>query len=110
MKKFWWAVLFGVVIALLLLAPDSNFSNQIRYLFFELQDSVVDWLERSPEHWWQIVGLLLPFLLMIGAMIGYLCTNSDRWQELFIKAFVPLLTATLALYVTVILDLGGWGK
>jgi hypothetical protein len=47
---------------------------------------------------------------MIGAMVGYLCTNSDRWKEIFIKAFVPLLTATLALYVTVILDVGGWGK
>jgi hypothetical protein len=110
MRKFWWGVFFAALIGVLLLAPESNFSNRIRELFYTLQDSFVAWLDQSPENRWQIVGPVLPGLLTIGVMFGYLSTNSDRWQELFIKAFVPFLTATLALYGTIILDVGGWAK
>ena len=49
MKKFWWGIFFGIVIGVLLLAPDSNFSNQVRYLFFALQDSVVAVLDAATQ-------------------------------------------------------------
>lgn len=109
-KKFWWGIFFGGLIGVLLLAPESNFSSRVRDFFYTLQYSFVAWLEQSPENSWQVAGPALPGLLMIGVMIGYLRAKSVRWQELFIKAFVPLLTATLALYGTVILDIGGWTK
>lgn len=82
----------------------------VRDVFYQLQDSLVAWLEQSPENWWQFVGPVIPGLLAIGAMLGYRFAKSDRWQEIFIKAFVPFLTATLALYGTIILDVGGWAK
>lgn len=110
MKKLWWGVFFAALIGALLLAPESNFSNQARDVFYTLQDSFVAWLEQSPENWWQVVGPVLPGFLMIMVMIGHLRALSDRWQKLCIKAFVPLLSATLALYGTMILHVGGWTK
>jgi serine phosphatase RsbU (regulator of sigma subunit) len=41
MKKFWWGIFFGALIGVLLLAPESNFSNRVRDLFYTLQDTVV---------------------------------------------------------------------
>ena len=117
LKKFWWGIFFGSLIGVLLLAPEINFSNRVRdffftpqYYFAELCSSFFVWLDESPEHLWQVVGPVVPSLFMIVVMIGYIRAKSDRWQELCIKAFVPLLTATLSLYGTVILDLGGWMK
>ncbi|MEM8951207.1 MAG: hypothetical protein AAGA21_00520 [Pseudomonadota bacterium] len=49
MKKFWWGIFFGALIGLLLLAPDSNFSNQVRYVFYALQDTVVALLDGATK-------------------------------------------------------------
>ena len=109
-KKWWWGAFFGTVAVVLLQFPESNFSNRVRYLCYALQDSLVAWLEQTPEKLWLIVGVVLPGFFMICAGRGYLRSKSDRWQELCMKAFVPLLTATLAMHVAWITDLAGWGK
>jgi len=49
MKKFWWGIFFGALIGVLLLAPESNFSNRVRDLFFTLQDSVVAVLDAATQ-------------------------------------------------------------
>lgn len=49
MKKFWWGVFFGALIGVLLLAPESNFSNRVRDLFYTLQDSVVAVLDAATQ-------------------------------------------------------------
>jgi hypothetical protein len=41
MRKFWWGIFFGALIGVLLLAPESYFSERLRGLFWTLQDSVV---------------------------------------------------------------------
>ncbi|MGI9434197.1 MAG: hypothetical protein ACR2Q4_05100 [Geminicoccaceae bacterium] len=41
MKKFWWGIFFGILVGVLLLAPDSNFSSNVRELFYRLQETVV---------------------------------------------------------------------
>ena len=99
MKKFWWGIFFAALISVLLLAPESNFSNRIR-----------DFWYGSPEVAWPIAGLPVPFIFMVLTSVGYLRSESKRWQEFCIKAFVPLLTANLALYGAIILAAGGWTK
>lgn len=49
MKKFWWGIFFGALIGVLLLAPESNFSNRVRDLFYTLQGSVVAVLDAATE-------------------------------------------------------------
>ncbi len=49
MKKFWWGIFFGALIGVLLLAPESNFSNRVRELFYTLQDSVVAVLDAATQ-------------------------------------------------------------
>lgn len=49
MKKFWWGIFFGALIGVLLLAPESNFSNRVRDLFYTLQHSVVAVLDAATE-------------------------------------------------------------
>lgn len=49
MKKFWWGIFFGALIGVLLLAPESNFSNRARDLFYTLQYSVVAVLDAATE-------------------------------------------------------------
>ena len=49
MKKFWWGIFFGALIGVLLLAPESNFSLQVRNLFYTLQDSVVAILDAATQ-------------------------------------------------------------
>ncbi|MGI9507931.1 MAG: hypothetical protein ACR2QJ_01110 [Geminicoccaceae bacterium] len=49
MKKFWWGIFFGVVIGVLLLAPESNFSHQVRQLFFTLKGSMVAVLDAATQ-------------------------------------------------------------
>jgi hypothetical protein len=49
MKKFWWGIFFGALIGVLLLAPESNFSHQVRNLFYTLQDSVVAILDAATQ-------------------------------------------------------------
>lgn len=49
MKRFWWGIFFGVVIGVLLLAPESNFSYRVRELFFTLQSSIVAVLDAATQ-------------------------------------------------------------
>lgn len=41
MKRLWWGIFFAALIGVPILAPESNFSYQLRNLFLTLQDSVV---------------------------------------------------------------------
>lgn len=110
MKKLWWGIFVLALIAVLWLAPENNFSRRVWELFYTLRDSVVAWYEQTPEKIWLIVGAFLPLIFTIVAGIGHLFSMSDRRQELYIKAFVPLLAATLALYGAFITDIAGWGR
>ena len=47
MKKFWWGIFFGALIGVLLLAPESNFSNRVRDLFYTIQYALVDVLDAA---------------------------------------------------------------
>ena len=49
MKRFWWGIFFGVVIGVLLLASESNFSYRVRELFFTLQGSIVAVLDAATQ-------------------------------------------------------------
>lgn len=49
MKKFWWGIFFGALIGVLLLAPDSNFSANMRDLFKTAQYTVADVLFAATE-------------------------------------------------------------
>lgn len=46
--KFWWGAFFTALISVLAFAPESNFSNRIRELFYTLWDSYVASWEANP--------------------------------------------------------------
>ena len=46
-KKFWWGVLLGVLLGGVLLAPDSQFSQEVRTLFSSLRNSAGTFFETA---------------------------------------------------------------
>lgn len=97
MKKFWWGIFFGALIGVLLLAPESNFSNRVRELF-----------DQIPSRFYSYAGLALPGFGAWYWGLQYMNADTDQWRELSLKAFVPFLTASLTIFVSIILKHTGW--
>lgn len=96
-KKFWWGIFFGALIGVLLLLPESNFSYRVR-----------DLLGQIPTSFYLYLGLAAPGFGAWYWGAQYLSAETNEWKKLSLKAFVPFLTASLTIFVVIILSLTGW--
>jgi len=46
-KKFWWGVIFGVLLGGVILAPDSQFAQEMKTLFTSLRNSAGTFFETA---------------------------------------------------------------
>ncbi len=47
MKKFWWGVFFGTLLGAVILAPESQFSQEVRTLFSSLRNSAGAFFDKA---------------------------------------------------------------
>ena len=84
MRKFWWGIFFAALISVLLLAPESNFANRVRDLFYSIQYALADIadaaLDDPAKLWNDVLPDFYPYII-IASFVLFLLSLIKRSED-----------------------------